>query len=139
MQRLKDTFSLSIETEQILLKMSASKGESICSLVGMNSIYLWLLVHASLATAIPVLDNGMGEKVSGPESVVTDFAVLAGNNLGTLPPDITICSSIATRAFLGFMAPFQLLYQDGTPWITVRTDLALKDQTRHKIIFYVSF
>ena len=105
----------------------------------MISSYLGLLVHASLATAIPVLDNGMGEKVSGPESVVNDFAVLTGNNLGTLPPDFTICSSIATRAFLGFMAPFQLLYNDGKPWITVRTDLALKHQTKHKIIFYVSF
>ena len=105
----------------------------------MISSYFGLLVHTSLVTAIPVLDNGMGEKVSGPESVVNDFAVLTGNNLGTLPPDFSICSSIATRAFLGFMAPFQLLYNDGKPWITVRTDLALKDQTRHKIIFYVSF
>ena len=105
----------------------------------MSSIYLGLLVQASLATAIPVLDNGMGEKVSGPEAVVTDFAVLTGPNLGNLPPDITVCSSIATRAFLGFMAPFQLLYPDGTPWITVRTDLAGKATTRHKIIFYVSF
>ena len=105
----------------------------------MNSIYLRLLVQACLASAIPVLDNGMGEKVSGPEAVVTDFAVLTGNNLGNLPPDLTVCSSIATRAFLGFMAPFQLLYPDGTPWITVRTDLAGKATTRHKIIFYVSF
>ena len=105
----------------------------------MDSIYLGLLVQASLAAAIPVLDNGMGEKVSGPEAVVTDFAVLTGPNLGSLPPDITVCSSIATRAFLGFMAPFQLLYKDGTPWITVRTDLAGKATTRHKIIFYVSF
>ena len=103
------------------------------------SIFLGLLLLTSLATAIRVLDNGMGEKVSGPESVVNDFAVLNGDNLGTLPKDITICSSIATRAFLGFMAPFQLLYDDGTPWITVRTDLALKHQTKHKIIFYVSF
>ena len=58
----------------------------------MTSSYLGLLVHISLATAIPVLDNGMGEKVS--------------------------------RA---------------TIWELFLTDLALKHQTKHKIIFYVSF
>ena len=76
-------------------------------------------------------------KVSGPESVVNNYAVLSSDNLGTLPEDITICSSIATRAFLGFMSPFQLLYENGKPWITVRTDLALKHSTLHRIIFYV--
>ena len=124
----------------------------------MESLSLHLLVvHSSLAAAIPMLDNGMGEKVSssasyvypsiiiviiiikvsGPESVVNNYAVLSSDNLGTLPEDITICSSIATRAFLGFMSPFQLLYENGKPWITVRTDLALKHSTLHRIIFYV--
>ena len=106
----------------------------------MISTYLGLLVQTYMTTAIPVLDNGMGEKVSGPESVVNDFAVLTGNNLGTLPPDFTICSSIATRAFLGgHIAPFQLLYNDGKPWISVYADVHHKYQTKHKIIFYVSF
>ena len=77
----------------------------------MESLSLHLLVlHSSLATAIPMLDNGMGEKVSssasyvhpsiiiiiitikvsGPESVVNNYAVLSSDNLGTLPEDITI-------------------------------------------------
>ena len=47
--------------------------------------------------AIPVIDFGGRVSGIGPEQVVTDFAVLNGNNLTTdLPQDLTICSSLAS-------------------------------------------
>ena len=64
-------------------------------ILGMNSIYLQLLAHTSLASAIPVVDNVPGKFIMGPEEVVTDFAVLTmGNNLGNLPKDFTGIESI---------------------------------------------
>ena len=109
----------------------------------MNSISLQLLVQVSLATAIPVVDNGMGENILGLEATVTDFAVLTGNNqgnkLGNLPPEFTICSSIASNAFLGSLSFFQLLYENGEPWVTVKTRFGIeKDATQHRFQTFVS-
>ena len=42
-------------------------------------------MHTSLAIAIPVLDNGIGELIMGPEAVVTDFALLTDNGLEKVP------------------------------------------------------
>ena len=105
----------------------------------MNSIPLQLLVFAALAKAIPVIDNGVGLLVMFPEEKITDFAVLTGNNLDNLPPDFTICSSVASGAFLGYISPFQLLYQNGKPWITIKVDAALRETTHHQMNIYVSF
>ena len=105
----------------------------------MNSISLQVLVHGSLATAIPVVDNGMGKSIMGLEEIVTDFAVSNGNNVDNLPNDITICSSLASGAFLGPLSPFQLLYQNGKPWISVYFYGAQKDSRHHRITFFVSF
>ena len=113
----------------------------------MNSISLQLLVQVSLATAIPVVDNGMGENILGLEATVTDFAVLTRNNqgnnldnkLGNLPPEFTICSSIASNAFLGSLSFFQLLYENGEPWVTVKTRFGIeKDATQHRFQTFVS-
>ena len=117
----------------------------------MNSISLQLIVQVSLATAIPVVDNGMGENILGLEATVTDFAVLTGNNqgnnlgnnldnkLGNLPPEFTICSSIASNAFLGSLSFFQLLYENGEPWVTVKTRFGIeKDATQHRFQTFVS-
>ena len=109
----------------------------------MNSISLQLVVQVSLAAAIPVVDNGMGENILGLEATVTDFAVLAGNNLGNnlgnLPPEFTICSSIASNAFLGSLSFFQLLYENGEPWVTVKTRFGIeKDATQHRFQTFVS-
>ena len=104
----------------------------------MNSISLQLLVQVSLATAIPVVDNGMGENILGLEATVTDFAVLTVDNPVNIPSDFTICSSVASDTFLGFLSPFQLVHPDGTPWISIRIEPAQKDSRRHRMIFFVS-
>ena len=63
---------------------------------------LQLLALASIAVAMPAIDDGMGEWILGPEERVTNFAVLSGSNLDNLPEDITICSSATTGgAFTG--------------------------------------
>ena len=46
----------------------------------MKSISLSLLVQGSLAMSIPVIENGMGENMLGPETMITDFAVLTVDN-----------------------------------------------------------
>ena len=105
----------------------------------LNFISLQLLVQASLAISIPVIENGMGENKLGPEVMITDFAVLTLNNPDVnLPSDFTICSSVSSDTFLGFLSPFQLVHQDGTPWISVRIEPAQKDSRRHRMIFFVS-
>ena len=59
----------------------------------MNLILLQLLALglASIAVAMPAIDNGMGEYVVGPEAVVTDIATLSGSTFGNLPDDLIIC------------------------------------------------
>ena len=105
----------------------------------LNFISLKLLVQASLAISIPVIENGMGENKLGPEVMITDFAVLTLNNPDVnLPSDFTICSSVSSDTFLGFLSPFQLVQEDGTPWISVRIEPAQKDSRRHRMIFFVS-
>ena len=106
----------------------------------MNSICLGLLVQTSLGTAIPVLGNTPGKFIMGPEEVVTDFATLTGSNLDNLPPDFTICSSMAAAAFTSGLSPFQLLYQETKkPWITIYFYGALMDSKYHRMTFFVSF
>ena len=68
----------------------------------MDSTFLQLLLLPSLAFAIPVIDSGGRVSGIGPEQIVTDFAVLTGNNLTNLPQDLTLCSSLASG--LGPMA-----------------------------------
>ena len=104
----------------------------------MKSISLSLLVQASLAMSIPVIENGMGENMLGPETMITDFAVLTVDNPVNIPSDFTICSSVASDTFLGFLSPFQLVHPDGTPWISIRIEPAQKDSRRHRMIFFVS-
>ena len=104
----------------------------------MKSISLSLLVQASLAMSIPVIENGMGENMLGPETMITDFAVLTLDNPVNIPSDFTICSSVASDTFLGFLSPFQLVHPDGTPWISIRIEPAQKDSRRHRMIFFVS-
>ena len=105
----------------------------------MDSVSLQLLVSASLTSAIPAVDNGIGTQVLLPEQKITDFAVLTGNNLGNLPPEFTICSSIASNAFLGSLSFFQLLYENGEPWVTVKTRFGIeKDATQHRFQTFVS-
>ena len=104
----------------------------------MKSISLPLLVQVSLAMSIPVIENGMGENMLGPETMITDFAVLTVDNPVIIPSDFTICSSVASDTFLGFLSPFQLVHPDGTPWISIRIEPAQKDSRRHRMIFFVS-
>ena len=98
----------------------------------MISIYLQLLVHVSVAIMLSAIDNGKSKSILGPEELVTDFAILTGNTLGKLPDDFTICSSVDSRA------PFQLLYENGKPWISVHFKSVQKDSRHHRMIFFVS-
>ena len=104
----------------------------------MNVISFQMLVHATLAAAIPVIENSMSVNTMGTEAVIPDFAVLTANNLNDLPSDFTICSSIRADAFIGSVSPFQL-YQNGKPWISIWFIAAQKDSRHHQVYFYVSF
>ena len=110
---------------------------NLSSLSDMNYISLRLLLQISLATALPAVYSGMGKGAMGAEPLVTDFAVLTGNNLDGLPKDFTVCSSIASVAFLGIHSPFQLIYENGKPWITVYFLAAQKYSTQHRMTFMV--
>ena len=67
---------------------------------------------------MPAIDNGMDSHVFGPERVVTDFAVLSSSNTENLPSDFTVCSSAHLEGrSQGPLPPFQLLHENGEPWI----------------------
>ena len=105
----------------------------------MISSLLQLLSLASIAVAMPAIDNGMDFYIGGPEEVVTDFAVLSGSNLDHLPDDITICSSVTTGgAWTAIVSPFQFLGENGKPWISLIFYGSGVDATRHEIWLYVS-
>ena len=106
----------------------------------MNSILLQLIALSPFTVAMRAIDNGMGAYIAGPEEVVTDFAVLSGSNLDQhLPDDITICSSVTTGgAWTAIVSPFQLLGENGEPWISLIFYGSGVDATRHEIWLYVS-
>ena len=60
--------------------------------------------------------------------LVTNFAVLAGNNLQDLPPDFTICSLTTNKAFMSTIQPLRLLHSDGKSWISVIFGLTPKNK-----------
>ena len=107
----------------------------------MNSILLQLNALSSFTVAMRAIDNGMGLYIAGPEEVVTDFAVLSDSNLDDqhLPDDITICSSVTTGgAWTAILSPFQLMAENGEPWISFIFYSNGLDVTRHEIWLYVS-
>ena len=107
----------------------------------MNLFFLQLLPLASIAVAMPAIDNGMNSHVFGPERVVTDFATLSGTATDTdnLPSDFTICSSVTSGgAFTGPIAPFQLLHENGEPWIGMLYMTNEKNITNQQIWLLVS-
>ena len=105
----------------------------------MNSILLQLLALSSITIAMPAIDNGMGEMVYGPEGVVTDFAVLSASNFDdNLPDEFTICSSVTTGgAWTGVISPFQLLHENGEPWVSLI--FGLLNKTHHEMWLHVSY
>ena len=104
----------------------------------MNLIFLQLIALASIANAMPAIDNGLGEQLYGPEKVVTDFAVLSGINFENVPDDITICSSVTSGgAWTGPISPFQLLHENGKPWVSL-VFLADTKKITHQIWLHVS-
>ena len=81
--------------------------------------FLCLLLFPTTTTALAAVSSGLGEPVYGPEQLITDYAVLAGDNLKALPPDFTICSSVSSAAFTTALSFFQLLLSNGDPWINL--------------------
>ena len=105
----------------------------------MDSILLQLLALSSIAVAMPAIDNGVGEFIFGPEGAVTDFATLSGSNTDSLPSDFTVCSSVTSGgAFTGPIAPFQLLHENGEPWIGMFFMTNEKNITNQQIWLLVS-
>ena len=47
-------------------------------------LFLQLLLHTSLTSAIPALNGVLGKFVMGPEALVTDFAVFNDDEVGDL-------------------------------------------------------
>lgn len=105
----------------------------------MSSFFLQLLALASIAIAMPAIDNGMSEHIFGPEKVVYDFAVLSGSNIDNLPDSFTVCSSVTSGgAFTGPISPFQLLHENGEPWISMIFMTNEKNITNQQIWLLVS-
>ena len=105
----------------------------------MNSFFIQLLALASTSVAMPAIDNGMGEHIFGPERVVADFAALSGSNIDKLPDSFTVCSSVTTGgAFTGPISPFQLLHNNGEPWISMIFMTNEKNITNQQIWVLVS-
>ena len=105
----------------------------------MISSLLQLLSLASIAIAMPAIDNGMGEYIVGPEAVVTDIATLSGGEFDNLPDEFTVCSSVTTGgAFTGAMSPFQLLHEKGEPFISIAVSPMPMNLTHFNFWIYVS-
>ena len=97
-----------------------------------------LLIPVSFIYAIPAIDTGMGPPSYGPEGLISNFAVFKDSNIENLPAAFTICSSATTEAFASSIYPFQLLHDDGRPWITVNFHAAEKSSTFHRLTIDVS-
>ena len=104
----------------------------------MNAILLQLLSCAFIVIAIPALDSE-GKYLYVAENMVTDFAVLSGSKSDNLPGEITICSSVTTSgAYTEVLSPFQLLHQNGEPWISLFAYVRANNFTHHQIWLMVS-
>ena len=88
--------------------------------------------------AIPTIDTGLSPHFVGPETKITDFATLTNNNLGNLPNNFTICSSVSTLAFKSHLSPFLLLHNNSQPWVVITIWGAERKSTHHKIDIQVS-
>ena len=126
----------------ILLRVSNYSDDNVsfvkCKLSDMNSIFLQLVTLASSAVAMRAIEY-MGEYVYGPERLVTGFATLSGSNIDDLPDDFTICSSTTTGgAYTESLSPFQLLHENGEPWITVLFYTDHINVTHHHFLIFVS-
>ena len=85
------------------------------------------------AFALPAIDTGLGVKIVGKEDGIVDMAVLNEEHLAPLPNEFTICSSISTQAFTTDLFPFQLLHDNGEPWVTFRFWAPGKTSTHHQL------
>ena len=106
----------------------------------MNSILIQLLFCASTVIAMPALDSE-GIYEMGSEDLVTQFAVLSGSTSDNLPGEFTICGSVSTSragARTGTLSPFNLLHEDGKPWISVFSYVEAANFTHHHILLVVS-
>ena len=86
-----------------------------------------------LTIAMPSIDTGVGPFTAGPEETIQDFAILTNDDLGNLPGNFIICTSVSTDALLGRLHPFQLLHDNGKPWVTFAILPALKHSTQHRL------
>ena len=86
-----------------------------------------------LTIAMPSIDTGVGPFAAGPEETIQDFAILTNDDLGNLPGNFTICTSVSTDALLGRLHPFQLFHDNGKPWVTFAILPALKHSTQHRL------
>ena len=90
-------------------------------------------VLVRLTIAMPSIDTGVGPFTAGPEETIQDFAILANDDLGNLPGNFTLCTSVSTDALLGRLHPFQLFHDSGKPWVTFAILPALKHSTQHRL------
>ena len=83
------------------------------------------------------LDTGLGPLIASSEDGITDFAVLANDNLAEMPSQFTICSSFSTDAFTTRLFPFQLLHESGDPLINFMIYAAGKTSKSHRMLIKV--
>ena len=106
-------------------------------------VMLILLLHLNKILAIPAIEVNLRKQpfmvATSKVEMITDFAVLeGGTSLTKLPPSFTICSSISSAAFTSAIGPFQLMRENGQPWITVIIFVPEKDATAHFVTTLVS-
>ena len=139
---LKIYLGLNLSASSVLIVVSLATRKKRSSIFYLFSdmwfTNLCLLAPVSLIKAMPVIDTGVGSHVIGSEAQIRDFAIFTDNSLDNLPEPFTICSSIATKSFIGGLSPFQLLHDDGKPWISVNFEATDKSATFHHITITVS-
>ena len=123
----------------ILSQDSTHQSSLIHDKMPSNLLYLGLMILTSLTVAVPTIDTELGPTlITGPKETIKDFAIL-NQTLGKLPTNFTLCSSVTTDALTGRLNPFQLLQDNGEPWITFFIFAAQRTATQHRIMIMVSF
>ena len=88
----------------------------------------WCLLFSSLlslnqpSTGLKYLDfagDGSNRRIVGSLTSDFDYAVLATNNMASLPNQFTICSSIYNSHFVSGQGFFQLIQEDGSNWFNL--------------------
>ena len=82
----------------------------------------WLLSQIYLSIAgqnyLDFAGNGTKNTVKGNLPSGLDYAILGNDSKGNFPEQFAVCSSVYNSHFVTTQSFFQLMQEDGSPWIT---------------------